>query len=74
MALTKLFLENALAIQPAQEPLLLRVARCIPVLSSRYIGKCTVCVLKCSGQTDAAADKQTAPFRKTQGQVNSFRP
>ena len=42
--LTKLLLENALAIRPcncgaASEPLLCKVARCIPVLSSRYIGK-----------------------------------
>ena len=45
MVFTKLLLENALAIRPcnygaASEPLLLKVARCIPVLSLRYIGKC----------------------------------
>ena len=44
MVLTKLLLENALSIRPcnykaALEPLLLKVARCIPVLSSRYVGK-----------------------------------
>ena len=45
MVFTKLLLENALAIRPcnceaASEPLLHKVARCIPVLPSRYIGKC----------------------------------
>ena len=44
MVFTKQLLENALAIRPcnygaASEPLLPEVARCIPVLSSRYIGK-----------------------------------
>ena len=48
-------LENALAIRPckydaASEPLLPKVARCIPVLSSRYIGKCAACVLKRSAR------------------------
>ena len=57
MVFTKLFLENALAIRPcnygaASEPLLLKVARCIPVLSSRHMGKCTARVLKRSGATD----------------------
>ena len=33
----------------ASEPLLPRVARCIPVLSSSYTGKCASRVLKCSG-------------------------
>ena len=54
MVFTKLLLENALAIRPcncgaASEPLLLKVARCIPVLPSRYVGKCAARVLKCSG-------------------------
>ena len=43
MVFAKLLLENALIIRPcnyeaASEPLLLKVVRCIPVLSSRYIG------------------------------------
>ena len=51
MVFTKLLLENALAIRSfnygaASEPLLPKVARCIPVLSSRCIGKCTARVLK----------------------------
>ena len=51
MVFTKLLLENALAIRPcnceaASEPLLPKVARCIPVLSSRYTGKCAAHVLK----------------------------
>ena len=51
MVFTKLLLENALAIrtcnyEAALEPLLPKVARCIPVLSSRYIGKYAVRVLK----------------------------
>ena len=53
MVFTKLLLENALAIQPcnceaASEPLLPKVACCIPVLPLRYIGKCAARVLKCS--------------------------
>ena len=45
MVLTKLLLQNPLAIRPcsyeaASEPFLPKVARYIPVLSSRYIGKC----------------------------------
>ena len=49
-------LENALAIRPcnweaASEPVLPKVARCIPVLPSRYIGKCAARVLKRSGET-----------------------
>ena len=45
MVFSKLFLENSLAIRPCNyggtsEPLLPKVARCIPVLSSSYIGKC----------------------------------
>ena len=56
MVLTKLLLENALAIRPcnceaASEPLLPKVARCIPVFSSRYIGKCAARVLKRSDPT-----------------------
>ena len=43
MVFIKLLLENALAIRPckyeaASEPLSLKVAGCIPVLSLRYIG------------------------------------
>ena len=54
MVFTKLLLENALAIRPcnceaALEPLLPKVARCIPVLPSRYKGKCAARVLKRSG-------------------------
>ena len=54
MVFTKLLLENALAIRPcnceaASEPLLPKVACCIPVLPSRYIGKCAARVLKRSG-------------------------
>ena len=44
MVFTKLLLENALAIRPCNcevvlEPFLPKVARCIPVLSSRYMGR-----------------------------------
>ena len=51
MVFTKLLLENALAIPPcnweaASEPLLPKVARCTPVLPSRYIGKSAARVLK----------------------------
>ena len=51
MVFTKLLQENALAIRPcnweaASEPLLAKVARGIPVLQSRYIGKCAAGVLK----------------------------
>ena len=51
MVFTKLLLENALAIracncEAASEPLLPKVARCIPVVPSRYIGKCAARVLK----------------------------
>ena len=51
MVFPKLFLENALAARPwnceaVLEQLLHKVARCIPVISLRYIGKCDVCVLK----------------------------
>ena len=51
MVFTKLLLENAHAIRPcnfeaASEPLLPKVARCIPVLPSRYIGKCAARVLR----------------------------
>ena len=47
MVFTKLLLENALPIRPcncesASEPLLPKVARCIPVLPSRYIRKCAL--------------------------------
>ena len=55
MVFTKLLLENALAIRPcncegASQPLLPKVARCIPVLPSRYIGKCAARVLKRSDE------------------------
>ena len=58
MVFTKLLLENALAIRPshweaASEPLLPKVARCIPVLLSRYIGKCAARVFKRSALTEA---------------------
>ena len=54
MVFTKPLLENSLAIRPcnygaASEPLLPKFACCIPVLSSRYIGKCATRVLKHSG-------------------------
>ena len=54
MVFTKLLLENALAIRPchweaASEPFLPKIARCIPVLPSRYIGKCAARVFKRSG-------------------------
>ena len=57
MVFTKLLLENALAIRPcnceaASEPLFPKVARCIPVLPSRYTGKCAARVLKRSAQTN----------------------
>ena len=59
-------LENALAIrrydcEAASEPLLPKVAHCIPVLSSRYIGKCAARVLKRSGLTHwaTATDAKT---------------
>ena len=66
MVFTKLLLENALAIRPcnceaASEPLLPRVARCIPVLSSRYIGKCAVRVLKRSDETKGEVKCNSAP-------------
>ena len=55
MVFTKLLLENALTIRPcnceaASEPLLPKVARCIPVLPSRYIAKGAARVLKCSAE------------------------
>ena len=54
MVFTKLLLETALATRPCNceavsEPLLPKVARCIPVLPSRYIGQCAAGVLKRSG-------------------------
>ena len=54
MVFTKLLLENALAIRPcnygaASESHLPKVARCIPVFSSRYVEKCAAHVLKRSG-------------------------
>ena len=64
MVFTKLLLENALAIRPcnygaASEPLLPRVARCIPVLSSRYIGMCAARVLKRSALITAMPDLES---------------
>ena len=58
MVFTKVLLENALAIRPcnceaASEPLLPKVARCMPVNPSRYIGKCAARVLKRSGTTNS---------------------
>ena len=60
MVFTKLLLENALAIRPcsceaASEQLLPKVARCIPVLPLRHIGKCAVRVLKRSDHTKTHA-------------------
>ena len=59
MIFTKLLLENARAIRPCYcepvlEPLLPKVARCIPVLLSRHIGKCAARVLKRSARTHPA--------------------
>ena len=56
MVFTKMLLKNALAIRPcnygaASQQLLPKVARCIPVLSSRCIGKCAARVLKQSAVT-----------------------
>ena len=53
MVFTKLLLESALVIrlcncEAASEPLLPKVARCIPVLPSHSIGKCAARVLKSS--------------------------
>ena len=47
----KLLLQDTLAVrrhdyEAASEPLLPKVARCIPVLSSRFVGKCAARVLK----------------------------
>ena len=60
MVFTRLLLDNVLAIRPCNygaisEPLLPKVARCIPVLSSRCIGKCTAMFLKRSGKTEIFA-------------------
>ena len=60
---------NALAIRPcnseaASEPLLPKVSRCIPVLSSRYIGKCAACVLKRSKGTDDVVPVKKGPQLK----------
>ena len=56
MVFTKLLLENARAIraciyEATSESLLPKVARCIPILSSHYIGKCAACVRKRSGSS-----------------------
>ena len=55
-AFTKLLQRNALAVRPCNceavlEPLLPKVAHCIPFLSSHYIGNCTARVLKRSDST-----------------------
>ena len=57
MVFAKLLPENALAIRPCNyeavsEPLLPKVASCIPVLPSRYMGKRAARVLKRSGLID----------------------
>ena len=57
MLFTKLLLENVLSIQPcnygaASEPLLPKVARCVPGLSSRYMGQYAASVLKRSALTN----------------------
>ena len=62
MVFTKLLLENALPNRPcncgaASELLLPKVARCIPVLSSRCMGKCAARVLKRSGFNPSARSK-----------------
>ena len=54
---TELLLENARCIRScnydaASEPLLPKVAHCISVLSSRYIGKCAARVLQRSASTN----------------------
>ena len=59
MVFTELLLENALAVRPCNceavlEPLLPKVSRCIPVPSTRHIGKCAARVLKRSGLHYAA--------------------
>ena len=53
------FPQTVSAVRPCNceavsETLLPKVARCIPVLSSRYTGKCADCVLKRSGTADTA--------------------
>ena len=61
MVSTKLLLENAFAIrnyEAASEPLLPKVARYIPVLSLRYIGRCAARVLKRSGTSEEMQFKQ----------------
>ena len=71
MVFTKLLLENALAIRPCNseavsEPLLPKIARCIPVLPSRYIGKCAARVLKRSALIQGLAyPTQNSPPRQT---------
>ena len=60
MVFTKLLLENALAIRPCNygagsEPLLPKVARGIPVLLSRCMGRCAARVLKRSGLIEEEA-------------------
>ena len=51
MVFNKMLLDNVLALRPcnceaAPQPLLPKVARCIPVLSSCYTGERTALVLK----------------------------
>ena len=64
--------------EAVSEPLLLKVARCIPVLSSSYIGKCTARVLKHSGvlQNTGGAlsekrNERTSMQRETLGKSTS---
>ena len=69
MVFTKLLLENASAIRPcnweaASEPLLPKVARSIPVLPSRYIGKCAARVLKRSGLAAYKSQKTSVNFEQ----------
>ena len=73
MVFTKVLLENVLAVRPckweaASEPLLPKVARCILVLPSRYIGKCAARVLKRSGKALeqwSQAEEGSCPGRDT---------
>ena len=67
MVFTKLLLENALAIRPsnyeaASEALLPKVARCIPVLTSRCVGSALhVFHLKRSGISDDDLSRSLGP-------------
>ena len=75
MVFTKLLLENALAIRPsnweaASEPLLPKVAHCIPVPPLRYIGKCAR-VLKRSVSTQIVIS-MTLCFLRSRVTVSLF--